>query len=67
MILVIPNCQECGIPKKDRIALYCDACTAMLEAIQQRPWFTEAHEIWQAENHRRIEAKDRMLRGGKEA
>jgi hypothetical protein len=61
--LTITNCKECGIEKRDQIALYCDACQSMLEAVASRIWFMDAHDDWTNENKRRIEAKRRMMSG----
>jgi hypothetical protein len=65
--LTIPNCRQCGIPKTDRIALYCDACQSILDSLNNSDyWFALSNE-WVDENRRRIEAKQRMLGGDQKA
>jgi hypothetical protein len=70
--LTVVNCRDCGIKKRNATAyetinLYCDVCQSMLEALQQTPYFSIAHDEWFEENSRRVEIKKRIMDGGKEA
>jgi hypothetical protein len=55
-------CSNCGMPTDINLLSLCDVCATMLHAVS-RPWFEAAHEVWQAENERRIKNKRRIMGG----
>jgi hypothetical protein len=55
------KCQECHIPLSVLGPMYCDVCSALFDALNKTPYFSQIHHEWYNENQSRASHKRQIM------